>query len=102
MLETAFWGEVIMSKDFTICVGTIGSGLWQSPDGGETWTRGRPNRYPENDVRALAVHPRESHIGFAGTNSRGDRSEGRGASWERLHSQLYAMYTLALAIDPGE
>ena len=43
-----------MSNDFTICVGTIGSGIWRSPDGGETWTRVRPSRYPENDVRALA------------------------------------------------
>src|SRR5215475_2145086 len=48
----------VMSNDFTICVGTIGSGIWRSPDGGETWTRVRPSRYPENDVRALAVHPR--------------------------------------------
>ena len=46
-----------MGKDFTICVGTIGSGIWRSPDGGETWSRVRPSRYPENDVRALAVHP---------------------------------------------
>ena len=26
-----------MAKDFSICVGTIGSGAWLSPDGGETW-----------------------------------------------------------------
>jgi len=25
-----------MAKDFSICVGTIGSGAWLSPDGGET------------------------------------------------------------------
>ncbi len=77
-----------MSKDFTICVGTIGSGIWQSPDGGDTWNRVRPSRYPENDVRALAVHPRETHIVYAGTDSGVYRSEDRGASWERLDSPI--------------
>ena len=70
-----------MGKDFTICVGTIGSGIWRSPDGGETWTRVRPSRYPENDVRALAVHPRAPHIVYAGTDSGVYRSEDRGARW---------------------
>ena len=70
-----------MEKDFTICVGTIGSGIWRSPDGGETWTRVRPSRYPENDVRALAVHPRAPHIVYAGTDSGVYRSEDRGARW---------------------
>src|SRR6266496_317571 len=79
-----------MGKDFTICVGTIGSGIWRSPDGGETWTRVRPSRYPENDVRALAVHPRAPHIVYAGTDSGVYRSADRGARWERLDSPLNA------------
>ena len=74
-----FYGGTVMSNDFTICVGTIGSGIWRSPDGGETWTRVRPSRYPENDVRALAVHPRAPHIVYAGTDSGVYRSEDRGA-----------------------
>ena len=91
-----------MGKDFTICVGTIGSGIWRSPDGGETWSRVRPSRYPENDVRALAVHPREPHIVYAGTDSGVYRSADRGARWERLDSPMNAMHTWALAIDPAE
>src|SRR5256712_4326476 len=102
MLETAFWGEVLMGKVFTIVVGTIVSGIWRSPDGGETWTRVRPSRYPENDVRALAVHPRAPHIVYAGTDSGVYRSADRGARWERLDSPMNAMHTWALAIDPGE
>lgn len=89
-----------MSKDFTICVGTIGSGLWHSPDGGETWSRVRPSRYPENDVRALAMHPREPHIVYAGTDSGVYRSEDRGSSWVLLDSPMNAMQTWALAVDP--
>src|SRR6266436_4481846 len=91
-----------MGKDFTICVGTIGSGIWRSPDGGETWTRVRPSRYPENAVRALAVHPRAPHIVYAGTDSGVYRSADRGARWERLDSPINAMHTWALAIDPAE
>jgi len=93
-------GGTVMSNDFTICVGTIGSGIWRSPDGGETWTRVRPSRYPENDVRALAVHPRAPHRVYAGTDSGVYRSEDGGASWERLDAPMNAMQTWALAIDP--
>jgi photosystem II stability/assembly factor-like uncharacterized protein len=97
-----FYGGTVMNNDFTICVGTIGSGIWRSPDGGETWTRVRPSRYPENDVRALAVHPREPHIVYAGTDSGVYRSEDRGARWERLDAPMNALHTWALAIDPAE
>src|SRR6267142_4561832 len=99
-VETVVWGGGIMEKDVTICVGTIGSGIWRSPDGGETWSRVRPSRYPENDVRALAVHPRAPHRVYAGTDSGVYRSEDCGASWERLDSPMNAMQTCALAIDP--
>ena len=30
-----------MAKNFTICVGTLGMGLWRSPDGGMSWARGK-------------------------------------------------------------
>src|SRR3989475_9416707 len=102
ILETAFWGEVIMGKDFTICVGTIGSGIWRSPDGGETWSRVRPSRYPENDVRALAGHPRAPHIVDAGTDSGVYRSAGRAGRWGRLDSPMNTMHTRALATAPAE
>ena len=97
-----FYGGMVMSNDFTICVGTIGSGIWRSPDGGETWSRVRPSRYPENDVRALAVHPRTPHIVYAGTDSGVYRSEDRGATWKRLDGPMNSMHTWALGIDPVE
>src|SRR5215469_12545133 len=98
---TMCYGGTVMHNDFTICVGTIGSGIWRSPDGGETWTRVRPSRYPENDVRALVVHPRDPHIVYAGTDSGVYRSEDHGARWERLDAPMNAMHTWALAIWPG-
>ncbi|MGZ9214192.1 MAG: hypothetical protein ACXW53_20065 [Candidatus Binatia bacterium] len=30
-----------MGKNFTICVGTLGMGLWRSADGGRSWARGK-------------------------------------------------------------
>ena len=42
---------------FTICVGTIGSGAWVSPDGGESWQRVRSGLWGESRVFGLAVHP---------------------------------------------
>ena len=30
-----------MADNFTICVGTVGTGAWVSPDGGESWRQVR-------------------------------------------------------------
>ena len=46
-----------MAINVTICVGTLGQGIWRSGDGGETWTRVRQGLYSESAVRAIAVHP---------------------------------------------
>src|SRR5439155_399983 len=100
--NTAFWGGVSMAKDLTICVGTIGSGIWRSPDGGETWTRVRPSRYPENDVRALAVHPRAPHIVYAGTDAGVYRSEDRGATWTTIAGGLSDPDIHGIAISGGQ
>ena len=91
-----------MGRGVTIRVGTIGQAIWRSPDCGDSWDRVRTSIYPENDARALAVHPRQPHIVYAGTDSGIYRSEDRGASWERLDSPLNSMHTWALAIHPVE
>lgn len=89
-----------MASNMTICVGTLGQGIWRSSDGGDTWARVRQGLYSESAVRALAVHPRDSHVIYAGTNSGLYRSEDRGASWERLDSPMNTLPIWALAIDP--
>jgi hypothetical protein len=48
-----------MIRDYTICVGTVGQGVWQSPDGGNSWNRIRTPFPLESQVRALAVHPQD-------------------------------------------
>ena len=89
-----------MATNVTICVGTLGQGIWRSGDGGETWARVRQGLYSESAVRAIAVHPREPHIIYAGAESGIYRSEDRGTSWKRLDSPMNTLPIWALAIDP--
>jgi hypothetical protein len=59
-----------MAENDTICIGTIGQGLWHGADGGETWLRTRqPFPLESWRVRALALHPSEAHTLFAGADS---------------------------------
>ena len=48
-----------MAGKYTICVGTIGSGLWLSADGGESWRRVMKGLWSESRVFGLTVHPQE-------------------------------------------
>src|SRR2546427_46280 len=90
-----------MAKDYTICIGTVGQGLWQSPDGGETWQRMRQPFPLESRVRALALHPTEAHTLFAGADSGVYRSRDTGASWERVSAPEAHLNIWSLAIDPS-
>jgi len=91
-------------KDLTIIVGTIGQSIMRSTDSGKTWERVGPRRgFPyEALVRCLAVHPREPHIVFAGTERGLYRSEDAGQNWRFIDSALNPYYLWSLAIDPAE
>ena len=54
-----------MTGNFTICVGTVGSGAWLSPDGGESWRRVGKGLGNESRVFGLTVHPRPRMAGRA-------------------------------------
>ena len=89
-----------MAKDVTICVGTLGQGIWRTGDGGNSWARIRKGIYGECAVRALAVHPRDSRVMYAGTDVGIYRSETRGEGWEMLDSPMNEMQIGSIAIDP--
>ncbi len=77
-----------MTQNATICVGTLGQGIWRSSDGGATWLRVRHGLYSESAVRALAVHPSDARIMYCGADSGVYRSEDSGEHWERLDSPM--------------
>ena len=50
-----------MTKQATICVGTLGQGIWRSSDGGDTWLRVRHGLYSESAVRSGGASQRRSY-----------------------------------------
>ena len=89
-----------MAKDFSICVGTVGTGAWYSPDGGETWRRVGTGLWGESRVFGMTVHPREPQIIYAGADDGIYRSRDRGQSFERLDSPMNSLHVWKIAIDP--
>ena len=89
-----------MAKDFTICVGTIGTGLWQSPDGGDTWRMIHSGLWAESRVFSLAVHPQDPRVVYAGADDGIYRSHDRGAHFERLDSPMNALPVWKVTLDP--
>lgn len=89
-----------MAKDFSICVGTVGTGAWHSPDGGETWKRVTTGLWGESRVFGLAVHPKDPRIVYAGADDGVYRSSDRGQSFERLDSPMNSLHVWKIAFDP--
>src|SRR5260370_27295155 len=92
--------ELAMTGNFTICVGTVGSGAWLSPDGGESWRRVGKGLWSESRVFGLTVHPRDPRTVFAGADDGIYRSPDGGQSFERLDSPLNAFHVWKIAFDP--
>ena len=63
-----------MAEQFTICVGTVGAGVWFSPDGGDHWRRSKMDlpfhaEPGEIQIRALALSPHDPHRVYAGSEA---------------------------------
>ncbi len=88
-----------MGKDITICVGTIGAGLWRSPDGGDNWGRS-PGIWEDARVFGVTVHPKDPSIVFAGTDEGIFRSQDKGEQFERMGSPMDSLQVWKIAVDP--
>ena len=91
-----------MSANYTICVGTIGSGVWVSPDAGDGWRRVGRGLSGESRVYGLAVHPRETRTVFAGADDGLYKSRDGGQSFEHIDSPMNAMDVWKIAFDPTD
>jgi photosystem II stability/assembly factor-like uncharacterized protein len=80
--------------------GTVGQGVWRSPDGGDSWRRASKGMFPESDIRAIAVNPDNASILFAGTEAGIYLSADGGDSWVLLDSPMNDMQIWSLAISP--
>src|SRR5512132_1346877 len=90
-----------MAKNFTICVGTLGMGLWRSPDGGMSWARGKlwKGYQGGRSVFGLAVHPKDPGVIYAGADDGIYRSADRGANFVHIDSVLVRYKVWRLTID---
>lgn len=91
-----------MTRNVTLCVGTIGSGAWISPDGGGSWRRVRRGLWNESRIYGLAVHPRQPRTLFAGADDGLYRSSDGGQSFEHIDSPMNKMDVWKIAFDPGD
>ena len=59
-----------MAADYSICLGTVGWGVWHSPDAGKSWMRHRAPFPLNSRIQALVAHPTEAHTVLAGGDTR--------------------------------
>ena len=95
-----------MPQDYSITIGTTGRGTWNSLDGGESWMLQRKWFFPPESpiVRALTLHPSESHTVYAGGDRGVHRSSDNGRTWEMISTPgaLFNVWSLAICPDNAD
>jgi photosystem II stability/assembly factor-like uncharacterized protein len=96
-----------MTHDFTICMGTVGAGIWYSSDGGEQWSKARmelPYFWELGDIRvyAMAVSPHQPHRVMAGSELGLHVSDDNGRSWRNLEFPIDGRQVWSIAFDPAD
>jgi photosystem II stability/assembly factor-like uncharacterized protein len=90
-----------MAKSYTTMVGTVGTGIWISNDGGERWERCR-GMWNETQVFALTPHPQADKVVFAGAHDGIYRSDDGGVTFEPIASPLSGKAVWSVAFDPTQ
>jgi photosystem II stability/assembly factor-like uncharacterized protein len=87
-----------------VYAGTDGNGLWQSKDGGTSWTRINHHTFLNNNVSAIAVAPNDPSVIYAGTKTGSVWvSHNGGGTWLPIWQGMgTGKYITALAVDPDD
>src|SRR5579862_9576119 len=111
MLSTATTrdkGGPRMPANYSICLGTAGWGVWNSPDSGQSWTRHRAPFPLNSRIQALVAHPTQPHTVLAGGDTGLFASYDGGLHWERLNVDIAAEcsigtpFVTGLVVDPDD
>lgn len=88
-----------MATTYRTLVGTVGTGIWYSNDGGESWGRCQ-GMWNETQVFALTPHPHDSKVIFAGAHDGIYRSGDGGVTFDAIDSPLSGKAIWSVAVDP--
>ena len=88
-----------MSAAHTICLGTIGSGIWRSEDSGQSWANIRDGIWNDSNIYSLTADPTDSRVIYAGTQEGIFRSDDRAVSFRKLEGPLDNYQVWAIAVD---